>query len=80
MDTPLSNQLCTALVFAARYAHRRNTGAAFAVVTTIKHYWHQLDKNTRAQIIRESHEAEYCLEDWQGLRDFAESFNQNTPK
>ena len=81
MTKPISSQLCTALVFAARYAHGRNTGAAFAVVTALKQCWHLLDANTRHQIIRESHEAEYSesqynRDDWQDLRDFAEEFNQ----
>ena len=61
----------SAMVFAARYTHTRNTGGTLAVVRALEQCWHVLDDNTRDQILRESHEAEYNLDDWQRLRDFA---------
>ena len=59
-------------VFAARYAHGRSTGAAWTVVGEIKIAWPELSEYTKGQLIEESHEAAFCLEDWQELRDFAE--------
>jgi len=61
----------SAMVFAARYTHTRNTGGTLAVVRALEQCWHVLDGHTRDQILRESHEAEYNLDDWQRLRDFA---------
>ena len=58
------------LIFAARYAHTRNTSAAFMVVRNIIDGWSDLSDNTRDTLIRESHEAIYNKEDWQMLRDF----------
>jgi len=61
----------SAMVFAARYTHTRNTGGTLAVVRALEQCWHLLDNHTRDQILRESSEAEYNLDDWQRLRDFA---------
>jgi hypothetical protein len=55
-------------VFAARYAHHRPTGAAWAVVRSIKSNWELFDEDTKNQLIRESHEATYNKEDWEVLR------------
>ncbi len=63
--------MSTALIFAARYTHTRNTGGTLAVVRALEMVWHHLDDRTRDQILRESHDAEYNLDDWQRLRDFA---------
>jgi hypothetical protein len=61
----------TALIFAARYAHSRETGGAFAVVLAIEECWHQLTQQTKDQLIRESREATCNHDDWQRLRDFS---------
>ena len=59
----------TLYIFAARYAHNRNTGAAYAVVQRILAAWDTLDLPTRKQLIREASEATHCKEDWQMLID-----------
>lgn len=61
----------SAMIFAARYTHARNTGGTLAVVRALEQCWHALDEQTRTQILRESHEAECNHEDWQRLRDFS---------
>jgi hypothetical protein len=61
----------TVMVFAARYAHNRQTAAAYAVVRALKQCWHKLNVSTRLQIFNESYEATYNHNDWQSLRDFA---------
>lgn len=74
MKTPvnrLPHHMQTCLVFAARYAHHRNTGGALAICTAIRDQWTSLDKHTQDQILRESHEATANLDDWQKLRDSA---------
>jgi hypothetical protein len=57
------------LVFAARYAHTRNTGAALMVVSTILYKWDRLTLETQVQLKREAKEATYNLEAWQKLLD-----------
>jgi hypothetical protein len=64
--------MSTALIFAARYTHNRNTGGTLAVVRALEMVWHHIEDHTRDQILRELHDAEYNLDDWQRLRDFAE--------
>ena len=59
-------------MFAARYAHGRNTGAALMVVNQLISEWSKFSHETRRKILEESHEAEHCHEDWQMLRDHAE--------
>ena len=65
----LPNGIQTCLIMAARYAHKRNTGAAFAVTTAISDAWEQLHDHIQQQIIEESHEAWYCLDDWGRFRE-----------
>lgn len=72
-----SGQMATALVFAARYTHPRNTGGTWAVVRALEQCWHVLDHHTRDQILRESKEAEYNREDWNHLRKFADDYSEN---
>jgi hypothetical protein len=67
---PLSKQLQTALIFAARYTHNRNTGATLHMTETLKNNWIQLSTHIQKQIIKESHEASTNLEKWQELREF----------
>jgi hypothetical protein len=69
----------SAMVFASRYTHTRNTGGTLAVVRALEQFWHVLDDKTRDQILRESHEAEYNLDDWQRLRDFAAKDEDHSP-
>lgn len=57
----------TFYIFAARYAHHRNTGAAYAVVQRILADWDTLDLPTRQQLIREASEATHCEDDWKRL-------------
>ena len=54
----------TLYIFAARYAHHRNTGAAYQVVRCILEAWDRLDQQTRLQLVREASEATTCKEDW----------------
>ena len=74
LDDPpcsLPHQVQSCFVFAARYAHHRNTGAALATVRGLELVWHQLSESTREQIIRETEEATVNLSDWLRLREFA---------
>ena len=59
----------TVIIFAARYAHTRNTGAALAVVSHILEVWDKLGSPAREQIYKESFEAQYCSDDWRRLQD-----------
>jgi len=63
---PVGEQSC--LVFAARYAHNRSTGAAMIVVNTILANWDFLSPETQMQIKREAGEATSNLDDWQKLK------------
>lgn len=61
-------------LFAARYAHNRNTGAPLMVVRQLMQIWPELQVQTREKIIKESkNEAMYCLEDWRLLWDLADN-------
>lgn len=66
----------TMIVFAARYAHKRNTGGALMVVTRALNVWDKLTENTKRKLYDESREAQYCKEDWQKLRDKYEEEHQ----
>ena len=57
------------LVFAARYAHSRNTCAAHMVVNEIISKWPDISESTRRQLARETQEAAYNHDDWQKLVD-----------
>ena len=65
------------LVFAARYAHGRNTGAAFMVVRDILSVWDCLSEYTKEQLYRESFEASYCKDDWALIQ---EKYEKRTKK
>jgi hypothetical protein len=58
----------TAMVFAARYTHHRNTGGTLAVCRALAWCWDQLDERTQKQILDESHEATSNLDDWAQFR------------
>ena len=59
----------TMLVFAARYAHNRNIGAALTVVSSIIDQWPNITISTREQLVREAREAEYNKPCWKRLAD-----------
>lgn len=59
----------TVLLAGARYAHTRNTGMPFAIVSEILRVWDALTPVTKEQLYRESFEAQYCAEDWKLVQD-----------
>ena len=65
----MTNHEESMLVFAARYAHSRNTSAAHMVVAEIIGKWPELRASTRRQLVRESREAIYNHDYWQRLVD-----------
>ena len=71
--TPIEENM---YVFAARYAHGRNTGAPLMVVTELINKWDEFSKNTQAQLLSESFEAFHCKRDWDRLR--ARALKENT--
>ncbi len=56
-------------VYAARYAHDRNTAAAYQVVKEILHVWDSLPERIQNQLKREAKKATYNRNDWQRLID-----------
>ena len=56
------------MIFAARYAHHRQTVGAHTVCMSLNKVWDQLSSNIQTQIIKESHEATYNLDDWETFR------------
>jgi hypothetical protein len=64
VSAPLTPAEQTCLIFAARYAHHRNTGAALMVVNAILQNWDRITPRVREQLQREAEEATYNLEDW----------------
>lgn len=73
----MDHNIESCLVFAARYAMNRHTGAASLVVDAAKDLWDQLELYTREQLIKESREATTNLDRWQSLRAFADTKNNN---
>lgn len=65
---PLDPLLETCVVYAARYAHHRKTGAALLVVDSIIAHWNQLSGSVKETLVRESREATTNPEDWERLR------------
>ena len=65
------------IIFAARYAHSRNTGASLLVVSHIINKWDELSDNAKDTLNRESYKAQYCKEDWDKLRNKYESTLKN---
>jgi len=63
------NQLGTLLVFAARYAHNRPTGASRAVCRAIITQWDNLSRCDQIQLKTESLEATCNDEDWAEIRN-----------
>jgi len=55
----------TVLIFAARYAHTRKTGGAYAVVRAIENKWAVLSDNVKEQLKKEAKADATCnFEDW----------------
>ena len=66
----LSSYEETCLIFAARYAHGRQTGAAHIVVSEILSKWDKLNDRAKAQLKREAEtSAAANIDDWQRLID-----------
>jgi hypothetical protein len=62
----------TAMTFAARYCHNRNTASAFSLVHCLIQNWHRINLWTQSQILSEAYnEAQYNRDDWQKLFDHA---------
>ena len=57
------------LVFAARYAHKRPTAAAFVVVSAIVDNWNNISRSTQIQIKKEIDDATENHEDWDRIRE-----------
>jgi hypothetical protein len=58
----------TALVFAARYAHTRQTAAASLIVDVILANWNRLTYETKEQLKREAKNEATCNhDDWKRL-------------
>jgi hypothetical protein len=72
MKEPYTRTENTALVFAARYTHNRNTGGTLAIVRCLIINWHRIAPSTQDQILLEAYnEAQYNRDDWQKLFDHA---------
>ncbi len=56
-------------IYAARYAHNRNTGAAMQVVNAILQLWDRFNYVDQQQLKREAKEAAFNIEDWQRILD-----------
>ena len=55
------------LIFAARYAHSRKTGAALMIVNSIIQMWDELDSEVKRTLIEEAEHATCNFDDWNGL-------------
>ena len=56
------------LVYAARYARGRHTGAALPVVSAIIANLDRISDHAKSALLREHGEAVYNLDDWERLR------------
>ena len=65
---PLPSRVQTALVFAARYTHHRETGGTLMVTEALTHVWDQLSEDTQTQILKEAYEATANQQDWIDFR------------
>lgn len=66
----MNNNLQSCLVYAARYAHTHDTGAALQVVNEILKHWDSLSTNTKEQLKREAkNETLFNKEDWKRIID-----------
>ena len=71
MKEPYTQEENTALVFAARYTHSRNTGGTFAIVRCLVMNWERIDMHTQSQILREASKEANYLYGWKKLFDHA---------
>lgn len=63
----LCEDLGSMLVYAARYAHTRNTGAAMQVVNCAIRNWSNIKEEHRVQLSKETKDATCNFEDWNKL-------------
>lgn len=64
----LSRDLQNCLVYAARYAHARQTGASLQVVTAVLNSWGELSPDIKQQLKKEAaNEAVFNYEDWKKI-------------
>lgn len=61
------DDLGSMLIYAARYAHTRNTGAAMQVVNCAVKNWDSLKEEHRVQLAKETKDATCNFEDWNRL-------------
>ena len=72
MKEPYTSLEDTALVFAARYTHNRNTGGTYAIVRCLISNWGRITPSTQEMILREAYQdATTNRDDWQKLFDHA---------
>lgn len=69
----MNGQLENCLVYAARYAHDRQTGASFQIVSAILSHWDLISVDTKKTLIKEAKKATYNKEDWGRLTSKAAS-------
>jgi hypothetical protein len=71
----------TAMIFAARYVHNRNTGGTLAIVDCLIKNWHKIDKASKIQILREADNGSTTnRDDWRRLFDHANYTSTNETK
>jgi hypothetical protein len=63
------NQLGTIIIFAARYAHNRPTGASYPVCRVIIAEWNNMSRCDQIQLQRESLDATCNDKDWAEIRN-----------
>lgn len=62
----ISRNMEACLVYAARYAHARQTGASLQVVGAILEKWDSLSNEAKVQLKKEAENEAVCnLEDWE---------------
>lgn len=67
-------QFNNVFVFAARYAHNRQTGAAWSIVSSIICAWDTLDIDTKRQLAKEAKSEATCNHrDWAKLIELYEN-------
>jgi hypothetical protein len=67
------------LIFSARYAHARPTGAALQVVSCAIRHFGEISQLTRNTLLSEAHSASCCLDDWKRLASHAQTTPSHTP-
>ncbi len=65
----MSDYAQTCLLFAARYAFNRKTGAAYVVIKVINREWDNLSKELKQQLKREASKATANKDEWKEIVD-----------